>query len=342
LIFSSVGYASQSKEIDSGSSQEIEVSMTEKTIMGDEVVISASRIEESIMESPVSIEKMGILDVRTAPSFNYYEQIANLKNVDVATSSIGFQVYNMRGFYTASNERVVQMIDGMDSQAPGLSFPISNLNGPSELDIESIEFIPGAASALYGPNAFNGIILMRSKDPFQYPGLSINLKSGINHVNSTSSSVKPLYQGDIRYAKSFNNKVAFKLTMSYFTAEDWHSSDMTDINLANKGDLSVNPAYNGLHAYGDEAGINMALLRTNSSIRDGLAGVLFQSNPGMFGGQFSNAQNFASQYTSNLPVIQVNRTPYEDKYLVDYKSKNLKANAAFHYRLMINWKLVIP
>jgi iron complex outermembrane recepter protein len=339
LVFSSIGYATRSIDIEPDSKHDdIRISLTERSLMADEIVISASRIEESILQSPVSIEKMGIIDIREAPSFSYYQQIANLKSIDVATSSIGFQVYNVRGFYTTGNERIVQMIDGMDSQAPGLNFPISNLNGPSELDIESIEFIPGAASALYGPNAFNGVILMRSKDPFQYPGLSINLKRGINHVNSISSSVKPLYQGDIRYAKAFNNKFAFKLNLSYFTAEDWHATDMTDLNLNNKGNLSVNPGYDGLHTYGDEAGVNMALLRTNPLIRDGLAGVLFQSNPAMFGGEFSNAQNFASQYTTNLPVIQVNRTPYEEKYLVDYDAKNLKANAALHYRFNDRWE----
>ena len=56
----------------------------------------------------------------------------------------------------------MQLLDGVDGQAPGLNFPIGNILGASELDVESVELIPGA-SALYGPNAMNGILLLNSK-----------------------------------------------------------------------------------------------------------------------------------------------------------------------------------
>src|SRR5690606_231398 len=141
---------SQEVEI-TGSQSKVDIQLAESTILGQEVVVSASRVEESILKSPVSIEKMDILAIRQTPADTYYKGIANLKGVDVTTSSINFQIVNARGFNSTGNTRFVQLTDGMDTQAPDLNFPIGNLNGPSELDVESVEFIPGASSALYGP-----------------------------------------------------------------------------------------------------------------------------------------------------------------------------------------------
>jgi outer membrane receptor protein involved in Fe transport len=307
--------------------------MEEDILLGDEVVVSASRLEENILNSPVSIEKIDFRDIQQSSKMDFYSAIQELKGVDVVTSSIGFQVYNSRGFFTTGNERFVQMVDGMDMQAPGLNFPISNLIGPSDLDLETIEFMPGAASALYGPNAFNGILLMKTQDPFYFQGLSAQVKAGMNHFGQSGINPQPLYDVGFRFAKAFNNKFAFKVNFSYMQAEDWYARDYRDTNPENQGELGVNPGFNGLHTYGDEAGTNLALLRTNPAIRDNVAGLLFQSNPGAFNNSFPLAQVFAGAFTSQLPIIQVNRTPYLEEDLVDETVKNLKANAQLRYRL---------
>ena len=104
--------------------------MKEETLMGQEVVVSASRVEESILQSPVSIEKMDVLAIQQTPADNYYKSIGYLKGVDVTQSSINFQIVNARGFNSTGNTRFVQLTDGMDTQAPALNFPIGNLNGP--------------------------------------------------------------------------------------------------------------------------------------------------------------------------------------------------------------------
>src|SRR5699024_7692073 len=183
LIFTSVGYARQEVEITSANATGITVQMSRTTLTANEVVVSASRMEESILEAPVTIEKMDLSDIRSTASNSYYDAIGNLKGVDITASSINFKIINSRGFNSTGNTRMVQLIDGMDTQAPALNFPVGNLNSPNVLDVEGAEYIPGAASALYGPNAFNGILLMSSKDPFNYQGLSVMVKAGMNHLN---------------------------------------------------------------------------------------------------------------------------------------------------------------
>ena len=204
-------------------------------------------------------------------------------------------------------------MDGMDTQAPALNFPIGNLNGPSELDVESLEFIPGASSALYGPNAFNGMLLIRSKSPFEYQGLSAYYRQGFNHIGGNEEepkNIQPMYEGSIRYAKSFNNRWAFKVNGSFMRAEDWYGTDYTDLNSRNQGELPFNPGANRVHIFGDEVSNNIGLLRNVAAI-----------------------QSAFGPYANSLPDQVVSRTGYEEKYLVDYGAENYKLNAALHYRV---------
>jgi iron complex outermembrane recepter protein len=324
LVVSFVGYRSKEIQIESSNTEGLKVQLEEQTILGEEIVVSASRVEESILESPVSIEKMDILEVRNTPSESYYKGLANLKGVDVTASSINFQILNARGFGSTGNTRFVQLIDGMDTQAPALNFPIGNLNGPSELDVESVELIPGASSALYGPNAFNGIVLINSKNPFEYQGISAMAKLGVNHVGKDADfdGPSPVFEGAFRYAKAFNNKFAIKINFAAMKAEDWHGADTYDKESGRTPvGIGFNTGPDRLHSMGDEAAINLAIFPFSGSWN------AFARTQ-----QFSNNQ-FADAYKNDLPNHVVSVTPYQEKDLIDYGAENYKANLGFFYRL---------
>ncbi len=327
LVFSFIGFETQEMEITQNNVTDLQIQMIEQTLLGQEVVVSASRVEESILESPVSIEKMDILAVQNTSADNYYKGIANLKGVDVATSSINFQIINARGFASTGNTRFVQLTDGMDTQAPALNFPIGNLNGPSELDVESVELIPGAASALYGPNAFNGILLVNSKSAFDYQGVSAFAKLGVNHIGSDADQdAAPMYEASIRYAKSFNNKFAFKVNFSYMRADDWHGTSSFDRNSELNPFAAIggeNPGADRLHYMGDEASINLAIFPLSSDWRAAAQGTIYE--PGL------SALDYA--LAGDLPSHVVSVTPYEEVDLIDYGAENIKTNVGLYYRL---------
>ena len=268
LSVSFIGFKTQELQITDATAA-LDISMEEQTLLGQEVVVSASRVEESILKSPVTIEKMDLLAIKQAATPDYYDALANMKGVQVSSGSMNFTAVNTRGFATIANTRFVQLVDGMDTQAPLLNFPTGTIMGLTELDAESIEVVPGAASALYGPNAFNGIMIMKSKSPFEYQGLSMQIKQGI--TNSHAGGSHPLGQYSIRYAKAFNNKFAFKVNFSYMKATDWTSNDYkTDKNNPeSKIDLSSSQNFDGLNLYGDEAAIPTGIpsLGDNGTIR---------------------------------------------------------------------------
>ncbi|KAA8483572.1 TonB-dependent receptor-like protein [Arcticibacter tournemirensis] len=313
LVFSSVGFQTQEFLV-TGPESKLNIALVTQTMLGKEVVVTASKVEESILRSPVAIEKLDIRSIRESPAPGFYDALENMKGVQMTTSSLTFKIPNTRGFNIPSNYRFMQLVDGTDMQAATLGVPLGNAVGPTELDIASVEITPGAASALYGMNAINGMSNLLTKSPFLYQGLSIYQKTGFNHTGGTGRELSNLTETSIRYAKAFNNKWAFKINASYLRGTDWLSDTRLDQNpnslkTANPSfpelNGSNNAVFDGWNKYGDDA----------------LAG----SNTVSVTGLTINGQ--ANQ------TLTVARTGYWEKDLVNPTVDNLKFDAALHYRL---------
>jgi outer membrane receptor protein involved in Fe transport len=177
IEISSVGYGSRSVSITSAN-QKVSVVLADEETKLNEIVVSASRTPERVIESPVTIERMNLQQIKSTTAASYYDGLENLKEVHFNTSSLSFKSINTRGFSTVANTRFMQLVDGMDNSSPALNFVLGNLIGISELDVANVELLPGASSALYGANAFNGILFMNSKSPFTSLGISTYIKYG--------------------------------------------------------------------------------------------------------------------------------------------------------------------
>ena len=313
LVFSSIGFKAQELEVKTLGSN-FQVALSTQTVMGNEVVVTASRVAESILKSPVAIEKLDVRTIRETPAPSFYDALENVKGVQMTTSSLTFKVPNTRGFNIPNNFRFMQLVDGVDMQAATLGVPLGNAIGPTELDIQSVEITPGAASALYGMNAINGMANLITKSPFTSQGLSVYQKVGINHVDGTDHDPAILTETAVRYAKAFKNKFAFKVNFDYLQGTDWISNTRLDQNTNNL--KSANPAYPSLNGEN-----NVAFDGWNRYGDDALAG----SNVVSIGGLTIDGQTDKS--------LRVARTGYWENELVDPTVKNIKFDAAFHYRI---------
>ena len=314
LIFSSIGFEQQEYEITSPDSK-LDVELTTQTVvLGKEVVVTASRVAENILKSPVAIEKLDIRAIRETPAPSFYDALENVKGVQMTTSSLTFKVPNTRGFNIPNNFRFMQLVDGVDMQAATLGVPLGNAIGPTELDIASVEITPGAASALYGMNAINGMANLLTKSPFQYQGFSFYQKTGVNHVGGTGRDASILTETSIRYAKAFNNKFAFKINASYMRGTDWLSDTRKDQN-PNKL-KSANPDFQELNGEN-----NIVFDGWNKYGDDALAGSNTVSISGL---NINGAEN---------QTLTVGRTGYWEKDLVKPIVDNLRFDAALHYKL---------
>lgn len=295
------GYDDQIVKI-SSPDERLQIKMKTRTIViGEGAVVVGQRIDEKQKTAPLSVEQLDAIAIKQTPSISFYNGLGNLKGVDLTTASLGFTVINMRGFNSTSPVRSLQIIDGVDNQAPGLNFSLGNFLGCSELDAGGVELVAGASGPFYGPNAFNGVISIRSKNPFVLKGLSASVKAG----------ERDLFEGAIRWADAFKNKsgndvFAYKLNFYHLRAYDWVADNYDAVSGTTAGKYFTadeNPGRNdAVNRYGDE----------------------------YFAG---NDETGTVPWDSKHGLQIFHRSGYNEVDLVDYNTRNYKANAAFHYRL---------
>ncbi|GGK23854.1 membrane protein [Yeosuana aromativorans] len=305
LQASSVGFETVTQEITSNN-QTVNFILKEGTSL-DEVVISASRTPERIFESPVTVERIGLKEIKNTASVDFYDGLENLKGVDVNTNSLTFKSVNTRGFATFANNRFMQLVDGMDNSTPALNFPIGNLVGMIETDVQSVELLPGASSALYGANAFNGILFMRSKNPFDHAGISAYYKQGMTSQKAAGDN--PYTDFGIRMAYKFSNKFAAKVNFGYLKGTDWAANSTVDKN-SDGGTRATDLNYNGVNVYGDLVSTN---IKSVAVTLEGL-GIL------------------PAGANALVPSVNVSRTGYDEADLTDYNAESVKADWGLYYR----------
>ena len=298
IRISYTGFEPQTIEITS-KNQTVDVTLEEGNAL-DEVVISASRTPERIFESPVTVERFGLKEIKNTASADFYGGLENLKGVDINTNSLTFKSINTRGFATFANTRFMQLVDGMDNSAPILNFPLGNLLGMTETDVLSVELLPGASSALYGANAFNGILFMQSKSPFDHSGISGYVKRGLTSQDAAGDNTYT--DLGVRMAYKFSEKFAAKVNFGYLKGTDWFATNTESKgpdNFVTTGRTRENDLdYNGVNVYGDEVSTN---IRTASGL-----GI--------------------------IPDVVVSRTGYEEKDLTNYDAESIKADWGLYFR----------
>jgi outer membrane receptor protein involved in Fe transport len=368
LIFSSVGYSDKEVVIAS-ITPKLEVSLTPSFVLGSEVVVAASRVEELILESPVSIERISNKTIRNAPASNYYDILGTLKGVDVIAASLTFKSISTRGFNVSGNNRLNQLIDGMDNQAPGLNFSVGSVIGLTELDVDNIELLPGASSALYGSGGMNGTVLINSKNPFKYQGLSFQVKNGIKDVDNYQRPLSPYKDWSVRWAQKVNDRFAYKIAAQFVEAQDWLGNDATNYSRTTgtpngqtiSGTRESDPNYDGVNFYGDETTTPLSSVfnSVKGQVMAGLTSKFGALAPTVFNQLYGAASlyptlgSYTAFMTSQDPTLtaaapllygnakgffsgDVSRTGYAEKDVVDPTTMNVKFTGSLNYKLSDN------
>jgi outer membrane receptor protein involved in Fe transport len=328
LIFTSVGYELQEFTVNNAG-ETVSIDFKPSNSLGSDIVVSATRVAQRILESPVSVERVSSANIRNAPAATYYDVVSTLKGVDVTTSSLTFKTPSTRGFNGSGSTRVNQLVDGMDNQAPGLNFSVGSVIGLSELDVDNFELLPGASSALYGPGGMNGTLLITSKNPFKYQGLSFQVKAGMMHTDKRQRAASPYHNWNMRWAKKVSDKFAFKVTAEVIQAKDWAGVDERNYSRAGTagtiigGTRATDPNYDGVNVYGDETTIDL------------MKNVLIP---------ISKQAPFLAPFIYSLDTnkaINVSRTGYNERQIVNPNTVNVKLGGSLNYKITPNIEAII-
>lgn len=206
--------------VSAGATAEANFSLKESSLLGQAVVVTASRRAEKITEAPATMAVLDESAIRRSAGFVYGEAIANTKGVDFYRTGVDGIGVNARGFMTAFSYRTQVLADNRYSSLPGASVAPGNLLPVAKDDIQQIEFILGPSSALYGPNAHNGLLNVNTKHPRTSQGTILTLGGG---ENSTFIS-------RARHAGALGEKFAYKANFEYLRAHDWEKNDPVGLN----------------------------------------------------------------------------------------------------------------
>ncbi len=294
LVVSYSGFLTTDVPVAAGAGR-LKIRLDENAIEIKGVEIVGQRISEKQKSAPLTVEALDAVAVKETPQASVYNALGNLKGVDLTTASLGFTIINTRGFNSTSPVRSLQIIDGVDNQAPGLNFSLGNFLGCSDLDIQGVDLIVGASSAFYGPNAFNGVISMQTKNPFNNRGISASVKGGERNM----------LEGSIRWADSWKNKAGTGTPTQNGNPGGWDKVNVYGdefFSLNNFNNWSPRSDYPGLGVYHRTGYREVDLVDYNTRNYKASAALHFRTNPAA--GDASPELVFASSFCNGTTVYQ--------------------------------------
>lgn len=179
------------------------------------VVVSASRREEKVFDAPASVQVIDAEDIRACPSLTVAGHLKSLPTVDVAQTGLHQATVAVRGFNNVFSGATLMLVDNRIARLPSLRYNAMNLVPTLDDDLERIEVVAGPGSALYGPNAANGVVHLIRRSPFDSPGTSVTAMGG----------ERDLLLGSARHAAAPSDKVAYEIGVLSYRGTDFEYRD---------------------------------------------------------------------------------------------------------------------
>lgn len=178
------------------------------------VTVSATRRAEKVTEAPATVTVINTEALDATVGNTFAGALKEAKGLDFIQVGMTAVAINARGFNSAFNNRFLMVEDGRIAVLPENGLPVGAFTPTPKVDIAGMEVLVGPGSALYGPDASNGVLSLTTKDPRQFPGATIEASGG-------SRSYRDV-QG--RYAGMFaNGRFGFKVAGEYQAANDWEN-----------------------------------------------------------------------------------------------------------------------
>ena len=208
-----IGYRSVTRDVMvlAGERIRADVDLGIADLIGDEIVVSASRRPERLVDAAVSISKVSFGEIQNnAVGFTYMSHLQGVKGIDYQQVGLFDERYNARGYNSAFNTRMLLLVDGRVTRT-GAGNPLLSPVIAKD-DLHEAEVIVGPGSALYGPDAIAGVVSLRSRDPRTSRGTTIGISGGSRSI----------FKGRARHA-NVSGKWGWKLSGDYQRGNSWET-----------------------------------------------------------------------------------------------------------------------
>ena len=222
VTVSFLGYESATRAnvgISSGETTRLDISLAATTLIGQQVVVSASRKQEKLLDAPASISVVELDEILNRPALSPTDYIKDLAGVDQAKVGVSQSSTVVRGFNRTFTGSLLQMVDNRIARIASLRLNMGNSIPITSEDIQRIEVVRGPGSALYGPNSANGVMHIVTRSPIGSEGNAFAVYGG----------ERSLRKATFRHASSVDDKIGFKVSGEYSKAREWAFDDPAEV-----------------------------------------------------------------------------------------------------------------
>ncbi|MBW3554109.1 MAG: TonB-dependent receptor plug domain-containing protein, partial [Gemmatimonadetes bacterium] len=246
--------------VTAGETTLLNVTLSQVAFDLDPLTVSASRRVEKALEAPAAVQVRSTQDIAEQPALTVADHVRGMAAVDVIKTGVQGNYVTIRGFNNIFSGATLTLTDNRIGRVPSLRANVLHLNPTTNLDIEKVEVVLGPGSALYGPNATNGVIHSITKSPIDDPGGAISIAAGARQQGGNSiqysvdtdlddvaeefgesfeSSAAPVYHVEGRYAHRFSDRLGVKLSAQYFGAEEYRFLDREELEQQRLADACI-------------------------------------------------------------------------------------------------------
>ena len=225
-----LGFKATNVEI-TKNNQEVMVSLQEDSTALEEIVFSASRRRQKVQEAPASVSIITPKDIlNSAAVVDPVMNLANIAGVQIQQQSANSINIEMRAGSGVFGTSTFPILDYRYLVTPASGQFNNYQTGMSNIDIQRVEVVRGAASALYGPGVTSGVVHFMSKSAIDYPGTTVEMLGGT--LNTTGMTVRHAFKND-------NDKFGFKVNVRYQKGTDFQLDPVADADFIASQQTSI-------------------------------------------------------------------------------------------------------
>ena len=247
--FSSPGWETvvvEGQAATAGQATTVSTTMRERAYELNPITVTTSRTYEKALDAPAAVEVVSTRDIEERQATSPIEHVEQQPGVDVSRVGIRGRYAVFRGFNNVFSGRTLFMTDNRIAHVPSLRVNLFYFNPTSDLDLDRVETVLGPGSALYGPNAANGVLHFMTKSPIRSAGASFSVGGGLRQQgddpglgsNPIQGENAGLFQFDGRIAVAPSDKFGFKVSGQYFDATEYAFDDITEAQVRGAGQAS--------------------------------------------------------------------------------------------------------
>lgn len=204
--------------------KEVEKKLQDAPLKPEEYVTSGAKHPQRISESPSAITVIDEDEIRAYGVITLEELLRIVPGVDLKEVSPAFKELGIRSFHTSTGNTVLLLIDGQEINLNFFGGIFWSMLPISLDDVKRIEVIRGPGSALYGANAFCGVINIQTKSPRDLKTATLLGDYGLY------DGERGLVRGKLKIAHSLS-RISFSASGDFDQAQSWDFPAQTKYRL---------------------------------------------------------------------------------------------------------------